>query len=109
VSAFVFSSAYAGFATLALAMDRHQAQVWRQRPAGRAKLLLLVAGALGVVLSIGSCVADLDWSVGLVSWFGVAMMSSLALALALTYVPRRVALSTGLAWLLAGAVSVVGW
>ena len=109
MSAFVFSSAYGGLAALALAMDRYQAQVWRQRPSSRTKRLLQVLGALGLVVSIGACVATLDWSLGLVSWLGVAMFSSLALALALTYLPRRIVVSAGVAWLLAGAAAIAGW
>jgi hypothetical protein len=109
VTSFVFISAYAGFAALALAMDRYQPQVWRQRPSKRTRALLQALGTLGLLQSLGACVAELDWSLGLVSWLGVAMSVSLALALALTYLPRRIALSTGVAWLLVGAAGLGGW
>jgi protein-S-isoprenylcysteine O-methyltransferase Ste14 len=109
VSAFVFTSAYASLAALALAMDRYQAQLWRQRPSSRTKALLQALGMLGLLLSVGACVVELDWSLGIVSWLGVAMVASLVLALALTYWPRRIVLCTGLAWLLAGAAGLASW
>lgn len=108
MSAFVFTSAYAGLAALALAMERYRAQVWLQRPASRTRSLLQVLGALGLLLSLAACVVQLDWALGLVSWLGVAMSASLLLSLALTYLPRRILVSTGVAWLLVAATGLAG-
>jgi hypothetical protein len=98
----VFASSYGGFAALALGMSRYRQQVWRRTPSTRARSLLRAIGALGLSLALWACVAHFDWAMGLVWWTAMLTVSSLLLALAITYRPRLVALSAALAWLLAG-------
>ena len=76
-----------GFAALALAMDRHQRQVWqRVRPRGRAPLRLVGVAALCAALA--ACVAHAGWATGLVLWTGLLSAAALAVALAMSYRPR---------------------
>jgi len=109
MSAFAFASAYAGFAALASAMGRYQLQVWRRRPSLRTKRMLQALGCLGGGASLWACVAALGWSLGLVSWLGVATLSSLTLSLTLSYLPRQMGVSSALAGLLAAAAGAFGW
>lgn len=96
----LLASSYAGFATLALAMSRYRKQVWPRVPADRLLRALRALGALGLAVSLWVAVRAHDWALGLVSWVAVLTVASLALTLALTYLPRHVARSAVLAWLL---------
>lgn len=104
IALLVLASSYGGLAALALAMQRYQAQVWRRRPAARARLALRMLGALGLVLSLLACVNEIGWAIGLVSWAGTLTAASWALSLALTYQSRLIAESAALAGLVSGAL-----
>lgn len=98
--------AYGALAALALAMDRHHEQVWGHRASRLARVLLRIAGSLGVILSVAVCAAgDGNWSTGVVLWTGLVTAASLTVAVTLTYRPRRIVLSASLAWLLAAILT----
>jgi len=82
--------AYAGFAALALAMDRHYADAFGRGEAPSASLrrTLQWTGALGLALSLAAIVADAGWALGSIVWCGALTLAALALALLLAYVPR---------------------
>ena len=101
------ASCYGGLASLALAMQRYRAHVWRRSPAARALSALQVLGALGLLLSLFAFVTELDWSIGLVSWVGTLTFASLALALALTYRSHFVAVSAAIAWIVSAAAAAL--
>ena len=62
--------ALAAFACLALAMDRHQEDLFgRQLPPARTRHLRMAGWTL-LVLSLGAALQVAPWSLGLVSWFG---------------------------------------
>jgi hypothetical protein len=103
----VFASAYGGFATLALAMQRYQAAVWRRPPTARRRTVLRGTGAFGLILSLLACVNELDWAIGVVAWMGTSTAASLTLALAITYRAPLVARSAAIAWVLSGAAAVL--
>lgn len=83
--------AWAGFAALALAMDRHHRQVLHGLPPPRQRLLLRAAGALGLAGSLLACVAHAGWSTGAVLWLGLLPVAAVPVALALVYAPSVLA------------------
>lgn len=103
--------AYAGFASLALGMDRHYADAFGrgESPAPALRRSLQWAGSLGLALSLLMNVADAGWAFGSLCWLGVLSLAALALALLLAYVPRfgfwAAAPSAGLALL----ASLLAW
>lgn len=85
---FALSCAYAGFAFLALAMDRHHRQVW-QRPVGEARRAVLrLSGATFLTAALVACVVQVGWSTGLVLWFCVLTASGLTLVVLMPFAPR---------------------
>lgn len=82
--------AYAGFVTLALAMDRHRHQLLARELPRRFTLPLrlaggaLLAGALHV-----ACRGTGSISVGVLWWLGLLSVAGLALGVLLAYQPRR--------------------
>ena len=97
--------AYAGFAALALAMDRHYADAFGRGESPPPSLCrgMQMAGSLGLVLSLAMLVAESGWAFGILYWLGVLTLAALTLALLLAYVPRlglwAAAPSAGLAFL----------
>nr|WP_315182943.1 DUF3325 domain-containing protein [uncultured Albidiferax sp.] len=96
--------AYAGFAGLCLAMDRHHAQVWGRDASPRARRCLRGAGWLLLALAVWPCVAAWGPSVGVVVWLGFLSAGALVLVGLLPYAPRA---AVGLALLAALAAGVV--
>jgi hypothetical protein len=84
-------SSYAGWAALALAMDRHHRQLWRHAPSGNRSIALRAAGGAGLALSFAACIPHWGWAIGPVAWFGVLFASALGFVLLLTYAPRAAA------------------
>ena len=107
VALLVFASTYAGFAALALTMSRYRQQVWVRSPSKRTRAVLRALGGLGLLLALWACVANFEWALGLVWWTAMVMAASLLLALAITYRPRLVVPSAGLAWLFASLAASV--
>lgn len=83
--------AYAGFAALSLAMDRHHADVFGRgkEPSARARQWLRIGGALGLILSLLACVERQGWNIGPILWCGAMTLGALLLSgLLLPYAPR---------------------
>ncbi|MGY4800558.1 DUF3325 domain-containing protein [Teichococcus aerofrigidensis] len=87
-----FALAYAGFAGLCLAMDRHQRDLFgRRRAAGRSAGLRW-AGWLLLGLSLPPCVLAAGWGIGSVLWCGLLTLAAGLLVLLMPYAPRLLAL-----------------
>jgi len=82
--------AYAGFAALALAMDRHYADAFGrgESPSPRLRRVMQTVGSIGLCLSLAMLVAHSGWALGTLYWLGVLTLAALTLALLLAYVPR---------------------
>ncbi|QEI08010.1 DUF3325 domain-containing protein [Pigmentiphaga aceris] len=82
--------AYAGFAALALAMDRHYADAFGrgESPSPSLRRTMQMVGSLALVLSLAMNVAGAGWAFGSLYWLGGLTLAALTLALLLAYVPR---------------------
>nr|WP_315244793.1 efflux RND transporter periplasmic adaptor subunit [uncultured Albidiferax sp.] len=100
--------AYAGFAGLCLAMDRHHAQVWGRDASPRARRGLRGAGWLLLTLALWPCVVAWGATVGVVVWLGFLTAGALLLVGLLPYAPR-VAVGLALVALLALAAGATVW
>lgn len=79
----------AGFAALALAMDRHHQARTGARPARPRKRLLQAAGALALTLSLTATIAGFGLAYGPIVWLGLLTAGAAPVLLALTYAPAR--------------------
>ena len=71
----------AGFAALAVAMDKHHAQVFPGRvPTHGQRVACRTGGALLLLASAAACMRDHGIGVGLVLWCGVLTAAGLAVA-----------------------------
>ena len=83
---------YAGMAALALAMDRHYAQLTRCDEVPARHRLLLRAGAIALLAwAYAPCVAAWGASVGTAAFIGFLSAGALPVALLLPWRPRLVA------------------
>lgn len=80
--------AYAGMASLSLAMDRHHGQVFGRDPAPTLRRALQLAGSVLLALAIWPCVAGWSATVGVVAWLGFLSAGALGVALLLPYAPK---------------------
>lgn len=80
--------AYAGMASLSLAMDRHHGQVFGRDAAPTLRRALQLAGSVLLALAIWPCVAGWSATVGVVAWLGFLSAGALGVALLLPYAPR---------------------
>jgi len=104
--------AHAGFAALALAMDRHYRSMRATRRACPPRLRsgLRAAGAFALALSLATALHAWPPADGAVAWFGLLTVAALALVLLLAYRPRAaltVGLTTAALGLAAGAVLII--
>jgi hypothetical protein len=83
--------AYCAWRALALAMDRHYAELHGRgaEPAPPVRRRLRQLGVLGLVASLAVTMRMQGWSVGMVAGLGVLTLSALLQVLALTYWPTR--------------------
>ncbi|WP_184717812.1 DUF3325 domain-containing protein [Caulobacter sp.] len=81
-----------GFATLALAMDRHHQAVHRTRPDKRRKHLMQLGGATALTLSLVASVVAWGPAYGVIGWLGVLSAGAAPVLLILTYAPHRLAI-----------------
>jgi hypothetical protein len=81
--------AYAGFAALCLAMERHHEQVFHSRriPPWRRRLFQCAGWAL-LAASLLAAVQGPGWALGLVVWTGLLTAAAMLLAMLLAYAPR---------------------
>ena len=88
-----FCLAYAGFAALALAMDRHYEALFDRAMPRTHRLPLRLAGWAALTLSLGLSGRAYGWSYGVVEWIGMLAIAGLMLIWVLTFRP---ALAIGL-------------
>lgn len=89
-----FCLAYAAFAALCLAMERHWSDRFgREAQPGRWRLPLQMAGAALLAVSLALGLAGHGFGIGLVAWLGTLTAAGLALVLTLTYWPKAVTVS----------------
>lgn len=79
-----FVVAFAGFAALALSLDRHHEDVWHRTPGRRAVWALRVVGWLLLAAALVPCVRSDGLASGIVLWAGLLTMAALCVALLLT-------------------------
>lgn len=82
-----FCLAYAGFAALALAMDRHYEDIFNAAIAPTQRVPLRLAGAAALGLSLWLAGVTYGWSYGVVEWIGMLAIAGLLLIWVLTYRP----------------------
>lgn len=87
-------------------MPRHHDELLGHKPSTRRGQALKLAGWLLLGLSLWAAVTANGWSLGLVDWFAVLMLSGLALVLLLPYRPRQALALAGLSLL---ASPVAAW
>ncbi|CAM3358292.1 DUF3325 domain-containing protein [Cupriavidus taiwanensis] len=110
-----FALSLAGFAALALSLERHHADIHGRgsMPARGAVARLRLAGAVALALAWALHVAAQGGPLGTVAWVGTLTASAIAVALGLSYAPRAVQrllpgmalvglAGAGAGWLLAG-------
>lgn len=79
---------YGGFTVLCLSMDRHHAELLGRKPSVRRRQGMKLGGWVLLALSLWAAVASTGWTLGLVEWFAVLMLSALLLVLLMPYRPR---------------------
>ncbi|SEI71522.1 Protein of unknown function [Sphingomonas sp. OV641] len=92
--------AFAGFAALCLAMDKHQPDLIGHRLAATNVRGLRVAALAALAAAYASAAAVSGWRFGVVEWVGAIMIAALGLTLLLPYRPRwivRLAIGGGIA------------
>lgn len=78
----------AGFASMALAMSKHQREVLG-RVQGPGRQMALRLGGWGLLcLALWLCLETWGVSIGLVSWTGLLTVAAIVVVLTLTYLPR---------------------
>ncbi|WP_354684603.1 DUF3325 domain-containing protein [Cupriavidus necator] len=90
LAAFALSSA--GFAALALSLERHHADLHGRGsvPSLQTVTRLRAGGALALALAWSVHIGADGWPLGTVAWLGTLTASAFAVALALSYGPRAV-------------------
>lgn len=90
----IFCLAYAAFAALCLAMERHWSDRFgREAQPGRWRVPLQLAGTALLVASLALCLKVHGFGIGLVAWLGSLTAAGIAVVLTLTYWPRAVTVS----------------
>lgn len=88
---------FAGFSSLALAMERHADEILPKPLRAPWPRLAQAGGSLLLLAALAVCIAAAGASVGVALWTGAMGFAAIALGLLLTYAPRRVApLAAGL-------------
>ena len=101
-------TAFAGFAALSLAIDRHHEDSYgRGSSPGTRRPWLRGAGTLGLLLSLGACLAIQGPTQGWVLWLGVLTAGALAVVGVLSYAPRRTAALAAAASAAAGLAALL--
>jgi vacuolar-type H+-ATPase subunit I/STV1 len=83
-----FAAAVGGFLCLAFSMLRHYRAIFRRPAHASVRMLARGAGWLMLLVSLGLCVVDLDWSVGPVVWAGVLSIAGVVVAGLVTFATR---------------------
>jgi Protein of unknown function (DUF3325) len=86
-----FTLTLAAMTMLCVAMDKHRAQVWGQKPSSKQRLSLRVLGWLLLAAACAFCMKAFGVGIGLVMWFALLNTAGLLLAFVLPYRPRVLA------------------
>ena len=84
-----FILAFAGFAALALAMQRHHRALFGRAPGRGTASALRLAGAGGLAAALWACAESWGWAIGSVAWVGVLSAAALAVVLLLALAGRQ--------------------
>ncbi|MBP5855905.1 DUF3325 domain-containing protein [Marivibrio halodurans] len=84
----VFCAVYAGWAALALAMDRHARDIGRTPPRPATVIVLRLAGTGVLAAALAGCAARWGWAIGPVAWLGMLGVGALLFTLTLSVIPR---------------------
>lgn len=84
---------FTGFSLIALAMDKHRAQITDREFSPKLKPAIMIAGWVLLIVSAVPCVQQYKISIGLTAWFGCMSVSGSVLVLMLAYIPRKVSIS----------------
>lgn len=76
--------AIAGFACLAIAMDRHARLMPGPLPRPARKAGLRSAGAIGIAAAYAFIAADMGWIMGTIAWFGLVSAGAAVVVLTLS-------------------------
>lgn len=87
--ALVFGLSLAGFVALALAMERHQEDLFGQALAPRRTRVLRVVGWAALLLALAAAVQAKGWSLGLVTLSGHTSLCAAIVCVALLVRQRR--------------------
>ena len=79
----------AGFAALALAMQRHHRDLFGRSPSPFRARALFIAGWVLLIAAMLPCIAASGWAVGLTLWFGTVSITGFIVALTMTLAARR--------------------
>lgn len=80
--------AFAGFAALCLAMDKHANDVLKRKPTSAQSRLVRGIGWALLLVSLLLAVQEQGWAYGLVQWTAVSMAGLLLWVFGLPYQPR---------------------
>lgn len=83
-----FALAFAGFASIAMGMERHSRQVFGHVPETAPRRLLMLAGWALLALSLVPALAVRGPSIGSVLWLGWLTVAGFIVGLMLSYRPR---------------------
>jgi hypothetical protein len=81
--------ALAGFAALAMAMDRHARDLLRRAPSPRDVRLRRCGGAFALAAAYGVMVAERGALIGTVLWFGLLSLAAAAVLLTIARIAAR--------------------
>ena len=101
-----FCLAYAGFAALSLAMDRHYEAVFDRAIPSRHRQPLRIFGWAGLAFSLWAAGLSYGWSYGFVEWIGMLAIAGMLLIWILTFKP---VMALGLGLGCAVAAPVLAW
>lgn len=107
----VFCAAYAGWAALALAMDRHARDIGWTPPHRATAIALRLAGTGLLGAALIACAVRWGWAIGPVAWLGMLGAGALLFTLTLSVLPRAIvpaATTLALAGMLSAGVALLG-
>lgn len=83
-----FLLAFAGFAAMALSMQRHHRDIFGSVPPERSRKALRTTGVATIAASLSLATAAEGLGIGLVLWAGLLTLATIAVCLLLTYRER---------------------
>ena len=97
---------FSAFATLGVAMERHQEEVLGRTLTRTANQGLRAAGTALLTLALAACMVGQTGSVAAVVWLGLLTFAALPVATLLSYSPRILLPASGIALLIAATMAL---